>query len=54
MISRYYFFVMTEDFGADCDENFKRVVGCLKKAVKGMKEAFDSDAPGKHSSVGGL
>merc|ERR1711860_338725 len=34
-----------EDFGTDCEENFKRVVGCLKKAVDGMKEAFDSDAP---------
>ncbi|XP_022320167.2 uncharacterized protein LOC111122634 [Crassostrea virginica] len=34
-----------EDFGADCGENFKRVVGCLKKAVQGMKESFDGDAP---------
>ena len=37
---------LTEDFGADCGENFKRVVGCLKKAVQGMKESFDGDAPG--------
>ncbi|XP_062577532.1 uncharacterized protein LOC134239369 [Saccostrea cucullata] len=34
-----------EDFGMDCEENFKRVVGCLKKAVQGMKETMDSDAP---------
>lgn len=40
-------FYLIEDFGTDCEENFKRVVGCLKKAVDGMKEAFDSDAPGK-------
>eukprot|EP00105_Crassostrea_gigas_P017350 XP_011435093.1 PREDICTED: uncharacterized protein LOC105333699 [Crassostrea gigas] len=45
-----------EDFGADCEENFKRVVGCLKKAVKGMKETFDSDAPvvGKIAKVKGI
>ncbi|XP_061164709.1 uncharacterized protein LOC133173707 [Saccostrea echinata] len=45
-----------EDFGKDCEENFKRVVGCLKKAVQGMKEAFDSDAPAvkKVSQVKGI
>ncbi|XP_061163990.1 uncharacterized protein LOC133173086 [Saccostrea echinata] len=32
-----------EDFGMDCDENFKRVVGCLKRAVKHMKEVIDND-----------
>jgi hypothetical protein len=50
----YFFYIMTEDIIGNCREKFEKVVGCLKKAVDGMKKAFDSNEPGKHSSEGGL